>query len=82
MAHGRGRSSAISRSKSRKVMATRKNFIEKGNRAELMGSNPHSYGWAFSVYRFRWGNQKATETRVIDRVVLISRMSIIFITFF
>lgn len=49
IAHGRGRSSAISRSNSRKVIATRKNFIEKGRRAELMGSNPHSYGLAFSV---------------------------------
>lgn len=48
IAHGSGRSSAISRSNSRKVMATRKNFIEKGRRAELIGSNPHSYGLAFS----------------------------------
>lgn len=48
-AHGRGRSSAISRSNRRKVIATRKNFIEKGSRAELMGSNPHSYGFAFSA---------------------------------
>lgn len=49
IAHGSGRSSAISRSNRRKVIATRKNFIEKGRRAELMGSNPHSYGLAFSV---------------------------------
>lgn len=49
IAHGRGRSSAISRSNRRKVIATRKNFIEKGSRAELMGSNPHSYGLAFSA---------------------------------
>lgn len=42
MAHGRGRRSAISRSNSRKVTATKKNFIEKGSRAELIGSNPHS----------------------------------------
>lgn len=47
-AHGRGRSRAISRSKSRNVIATRKNFIEKGRRADPMGSNPHSYGLAFS----------------------------------
>lgn len=49
IAQGSGRSNAISRSKSRKVIATRKNFIEKGSRAELIGSNPHSYGLAFSV---------------------------------
>lgn len=53
MVHGSGRSRAISRSKSKKVTATRKNFIEKGSRAELIGSNPHSYGPAFSRYRFR-----------------------------
>lgn len=41
-AHGRGRSRAISRSKSRKVIATRKNFMEKGRRADPMGSKPHS----------------------------------------
>lgn len=42
IAHGSGRRRAISRSNNRKVMATRKNFIEKGKRAELIGSNPHS----------------------------------------
>lgn len=41
-AHGRGKRRAISRSNSKNVIATRKNFIEKGNRAEPMGSNPHS----------------------------------------
>lgn len=29
-------------------MATRKNFIEKGKRADPIGSNPHSYGLVFS----------------------------------
>lgn len=42
VAHGRGNSRAISRSKRRNVMATRKNFIEKGRWAEVVGSNPHS----------------------------------------
>lgn len=41
-AHGRGRRRAISRSNNKKVIATRKNFIEKGSRADPMGSNPHS----------------------------------------
>ena len=40
-AHGSGRSRAISRSKRRNVMATRKNFMEKGRRADPIGSNPH-----------------------------------------
>lgn len=42
VAHGRGSRRAISRSKRRNVMATRKNFIEKGRRADPIGSNPHS----------------------------------------
>lgn len=49
IAQGSGSSNAISRSNSRKVIATKKNFIENGSRAELIGSNPHSYGLAFSV---------------------------------
>lgn len=51
-AHGNGRRSAISRSNRRNVMATRKNFIEKGRRADPIGSNPHSYGLVFSEYAF------------------------------
>ena len=46
--HGRGRRRAISRSNSRKRMATRKNRREKGRRADPKGSNPHSYGDSFS----------------------------------
>lgn len=42
VAHGRGRRRAISKSNNKKVIATRKNFIEKGSRADPMGSNPHS----------------------------------------
>lgn len=42
VAHGRGRRRAISRSNNRNVIATRKNFIEKGSRADAIGSNPHS----------------------------------------
>lgn len=48
-AHGNGRSNAISKSNSKNVMATRKNFIEKGRRADPSGSKPHSYGLAFSM---------------------------------
>ena len=42
IAQGSGSRRAISRSNKRNVIATRKNFIEKGNRAEPMGSKPHS----------------------------------------
>lgn len=41
-AHGRDSSKAISRSNNRKVIATKKNFIENGIRAGFRGSNPHS----------------------------------------
>ena len=39
----------LSRSKRRKVIATRKNFMEKGRRADPIGSNLHTYGLVFSV---------------------------------
>lgn len=41
-AHGRGRRSAISRSNNRNKIATKKNRIENGSRADPKGSNPHS----------------------------------------
>lgn len=82
MAHGSGSRSAISRSNSKKVIATRKNFIENGRRAEPIGSNPHSYGFAFSVYKLSWGNQKAIMISSIDSVIFTSRAVNMFITFF
>lgn len=39
---GKGRRSAISKSKRRKRMAIKKNRIEKGRRAVPKGSKPHS----------------------------------------
>lgn len=61
IAHGSGSRRAISRSNNRNVIATKKNFIENGRRAELVGSNPHSYGFAFSEYRFIWGVRMQLE---------------------
>lgn len=49
-------------------MATRKNFIENGRRADPMGSNPHSYGLVFSEYVFSWGSQNAISTSREARV--------------
>lgn len=43
-----GKISAISTSKIRKIMATRKNWRENGSREEDFGSNPHSKGDLFS----------------------------------
>lgn len=40
--HGSGRRRAISRSKRRNRIATRKKRREKGRRADPRGSNPHS----------------------------------------
>lgn len=42
VAHGRGRSRAISRSNSKNRIATRKNRMENGSRADPRGSKPHS----------------------------------------
>lgn len=42
IAQGSGSKRAISRSNNKNVIATRKNFIENGSRAELVGSKPHS----------------------------------------
>lgn len=42
VAHGRGSSKAISRSNKRNVIAIKKNFMENGRWAEVVGSNPHS----------------------------------------
>jgi hypothetical protein len=43
-----GRIKAISTSKIKKIIAIKKNRIEKGIREELMGLNPHSKGDVFS----------------------------------
>lgn len=44
----RGRIKVISTSKIRKITAIKKNWREKGIRAEDLGSNPHSKGDLFS----------------------------------
>lgn len=43
-----GKIKAISTSKIRKIIAIKKNRIEKGSRDEFIGSNPHSKGEHFS----------------------------------
>ena len=50
-----GNSKTISTSKIKKIIANRKNRRENGNRADFIGSNPHSNGEFFSrspVVRF------------------------------
>lgn len=43
-----GKSKTISTSKIKKIIANRKNRKEKGRRADLIGSKPHSKGDSFS----------------------------------
>lgn len=43
-----GINKVISTSKIKKIIAIKKNWIEKGSRACLFGSNPHSKGLFFS----------------------------------
>jgi hypothetical protein len=43
-----GKINAISTSKIKKIIVIKKNFNEKGNRDEDIGSNPHSKGELFS----------------------------------
>lgn len=49
-------------------MATRKNRMENGRRAEPSGSNPHSYGDSFSESGFIWASQKFRAVRAMLRV--------------
>ena len=44
-----GKIKATSMSKTKKITTTMKNFMQKGNREILLGSNPHSKGEAFSL---------------------------------
>lgn len=68
MAHGSGSSRAISKSNSRNRMATRKNRMENGSRADPSGSKPHSYGDSFSESGFIWASQKFSAVRIMLRV--------------
>lgn len=81
VAQGRGNRRAISRSKRRNRMATKKNRMENGSRAEPRGSKPHSYGESFSEFGFVWASQKfnivrtmlSNEDRVsINKIMLIA----------
>ena len=44
-----GKIRAISISKTKKITATKKNFIQNGSRVNPLGSNPHSKGDPFSI---------------------------------
>lgn len=81
MAHGSGSRRAISRSNSKNRIATRKNRIENGSRADPRGSKPHSYGDNFSGSGFICASQKFSAVRMmlkVSDVMIIKR--IMFIT--
>ena len=77
IAAGRGNRRAISKSKRRNRIATRKNRKENGRRADFKGSNPHSYGELFSLSVFRLGRMwaAAANTPVTIIVIIIKRVS-------
>jgi len=73
-----GRMRVSSTSKIRKITAIRKNCTEKGNRADLIGSNPHSKGEGFSrsINSFL-AKDIFTAMRVIEIAVIIGNIIII-----
>lgn len=71
---GKGNSKAISRSNNKKSIATRKNRKEKGTRADFRGSNPHSYGEAFSYFIFRRGRKCAAKDIMATIVSITARI--------
>lgn len=78
-AQGVGSRSAISRSKSKNKIATRKKRMEKGRRAVPRGSNPHSYGESFSEFGFISGSQKLISISSVVMMVIIRARFKIFI---
>ena len=68
-----GNSSAISTSKIKKITAIRKNRNEKGSRADLFGSNPHSNGDLFSRSSMFFFDNK--DVKIIT-VVVITRATV------
>jgi hypothetical protein len=71
-----GSRSAISTSKIKKITAIRKNRKEKGSRADLFGSNPHSNGDLFS--RSSMFFLDSNDVMVITTIVIV--MAVITVT--
>ena len=73
-----GRIKVNSISKIRKIMAMRKNWIEKGKRADLIGSNPHSKGEGFSrSLNSFFANRILTKIRAREIILIIGIIMII-----
>lgn len=79
-----GRINAISTSKIRKIIAIKKNRIEKGNREDFKGLNPHSKGDSFSRSKYFFFDKIVDKNiiiiEIIKKIILkIKRFKIIYI---
>jgi hypothetical protein len=75
-----GRIRAISTSKIKKMIVIKKNRIEKGNREEFIGSNPHSNGEVFSrSFIVFFANKEAKYITIIEIINTIKDIKYKFI---
>lgn len=74
-----GKIKAISTSKIKKIIAIKKNRIEKGKREEFIGLKPHSKGESFSRSIFFFFDN--SEERIITIVEIINKMIVTDIKF-
>lgn len=72
-----GNRRAISTSKIKKITAIRKNWIEKGIREDLIGSNPHSKGLLFSRSISVFFEINLTKNIIKDEIMKIVKEMII-----
>jgi hypothetical protein len=82
-----GRIRAISTSKIKKMIAIKKNRIEKGRREEFIGLNPHSKGESFSrseIFFFPKIVERAITIKAIIKIIqaIINKFKIIYIKIF
>lgn len=82
-----GRIKAISTSKIKKIIAIKKNRIEKGNRDEFIGLNPHSNGDSFSrseIFFLPKIVDRAITIKAIIKIIhaIINKFKIIYIKIF
>ena len=78
-----GRIKATSMSKTKKITATIKNFMQKGSRVRPDGSNPHSKGEAFSlsVTVLKVKNDSKTKTRDTIKEIRLYKMEYFILAF-
>ena len=82
-----GKIKAISTSKIKKMMAIKKNRIEKGSREEFIGLNPHSKGESFSRSNNFFFERREDKIITIEAIInkinpIIIKLKIIYIKIF